>query len=169
MGKRRESLGELYELCNKSSYNCSSYAEFTVKKNQYLKIFFLNFRIWRKSETPLEPISTPLTTRLPPVNSEDWTATMHRNGRIYFFRFWIILLCMDWCSRGIFSSVMSGLLTKSIVFVPWPSTSTLKGQGAVTFNFDLERSTERRPWPVWTSLWRDEVNRHSAMVRDKCI
>ena len=30
MGKRRESLEELYELCDNSSYSCSSYAEFTV-------------------------------------------------------------------------------------------------------------------------------------------
>ena len=30
MGNRRENLGELYELCDNSSYNCSSYAEFTV-------------------------------------------------------------------------------------------------------------------------------------------
>ena len=30
MGKRRESLGELFELCHNSSYNCSSYAQFTV-------------------------------------------------------------------------------------------------------------------------------------------
>ena len=30
MGKRRKSLGELYELSDNSSYNCSSYAEFTV-------------------------------------------------------------------------------------------------------------------------------------------
>ena len=30
MGKRRKSLGGLYELCDNSSCNCSSYAEFTV-------------------------------------------------------------------------------------------------------------------------------------------
>ena len=30
MRKRRESLEELYELCDNSSYNYSSYAEFTV-------------------------------------------------------------------------------------------------------------------------------------------
>ena len=30
MGKRRGSLGELYVLCDNSSYNCSSYAAFTV-------------------------------------------------------------------------------------------------------------------------------------------
>ena len=30
MGKRRESLGELYELCDNSTHNCSTYAEFTV-------------------------------------------------------------------------------------------------------------------------------------------
>ena len=30
MGKRREILGELYELCDNSSYNCSSVAESTV-------------------------------------------------------------------------------------------------------------------------------------------
>ena len=30
MGKRRESLGELYVLCDNSSYKRSSYAEFTV-------------------------------------------------------------------------------------------------------------------------------------------
>ena len=30
MGKRGESLGELYELCDNSSDNCSNYAEFTV-------------------------------------------------------------------------------------------------------------------------------------------
>ena len=30
MAMRRESQGELYELCDNSSYNFSSYAEFTV-------------------------------------------------------------------------------------------------------------------------------------------
>ena len=30
MGKRSDSLGELYELCDNPSYNCSSYAESTV-------------------------------------------------------------------------------------------------------------------------------------------
>ena len=30
MGKRKESLGELYELCDNSSYTGSSYAEFSV-------------------------------------------------------------------------------------------------------------------------------------------
>ena len=29
-GERRESLEELYELCDNSSYKCSSYAKFTV-------------------------------------------------------------------------------------------------------------------------------------------
>ena len=33
MGKRKESLGELYELCDDSSYNCSGYAEFNVRFN----------------------------------------------------------------------------------------------------------------------------------------
>ena len=32
-GKRRESLGELYELCDNSCHNCSSYAEFTVSRS----------------------------------------------------------------------------------------------------------------------------------------
>ena len=33
-GKRRESLGELYELRDNSSYNCSSYAKFTVSSSE---------------------------------------------------------------------------------------------------------------------------------------
>ena len=33
MGKRRESLGEWYESCDNSSYNCSSYADFTEVLN----------------------------------------------------------------------------------------------------------------------------------------
>ena len=35
MGKRRECLGELYELCNNSSYNSSNYAESTVFRKIY--------------------------------------------------------------------------------------------------------------------------------------
>ena len=35
MGERKESLGELYDICDNSSYNCSNYAESTV---------FVNFR-----------------------------------------------------------------------------------------------------------------------------
>ena len=44
MGKRRESLGELDELCDNSSYNCSIYAEFTV----CFYIFFTKYNFFTK-------------------------------------------------------------------------------------------------------------------------
>ena len=47
-GEKRKSLGELYELCDYSSYDCSSYAEFTVfiKKYQFSTTFSnFNFSI----------------------------------------------------------------------------------------------------------------------------
>ena len=37
MGKRRESLGELYELCDNSNHSGSSYAEFIVFSKQGCK------------------------------------------------------------------------------------------------------------------------------------
>ena len=38
MENRRESLGELYELCDNSSYNCSGYAELKCIYMLYMEI-----------------------------------------------------------------------------------------------------------------------------------
>ena len=43
MRKRRESLGELYELCDNSNGNCSSYAESTVLRNNRIHVSFADF------------------------------------------------------------------------------------------------------------------------------